>query len=126
MTHRRHYENYRAAKLSGIAEGSNFKTHDGQDPMTLMDAEKREHEAKLRKMEADMEAVFAQKVGLVIFLAYPRFRPLAVIARLLLLPKPLLPESVFPTCIFRYWGGTSIIPLKISIDAECWMCVDGF
>ncbi|KAM3181399.1 hypothetical protein ACTXT7_014460 [Hymenolepis weldensis] len=63
VTHRRHYENYRAAKLSGIAEGSNFKTHDGQDPMMLMDAEKREHEAKLRKMEADMEAVFTQKVA---------------------------------------------------------------
>lgn len=63
MTHRRHYENYRANKLSKIAEGSNFKTVDGQDPMMIMDAEKREHEQKLRKMEADMEAVFAQKVG---------------------------------------------------------------
>ena len=68
MTHRRHYENYRAAKLSGIAQDSNFKTHDGQDPMMLMDAEKREHEQKLRKMEADMEAVFAQKVGVAILL----------------------------------------------------------
>lgn len=64
VTHRQHYENYRAAKLSGIAQDSNFKTHDGQDPMMLMDAEKREHEQKLRKMEADMEAVFAQKVSL--------------------------------------------------------------
>ncbi|EUB62015.1 Septin-7 [Echinococcus granulosus] len=63
VTHRQHYENYRAAKLSGIAQDSNFKTHDGQDPMMLMDAEKREHEQKLRKMEADMEAVFAQKVA---------------------------------------------------------------
>ncbi|VDD79475.1 unnamed protein product [Mesocestoides corti] len=63
VTHRRHYENYRSTKLSSIAQDSNFKTHNGQDPMMLMDAEKREHEQKLRKMEADMESVFAQKVA---------------------------------------------------------------
>lgn len=65
MTHRQHYEKYRAAKLSGIAQESHFTTRDGQDPMMAMEGEKREHEAKLGKMKADMEAVFAQKVALV-------------------------------------------------------------
>lgn len=70
MTHRQHYENYRSAKLSGIAQESNFKTHDGQDPMMLMDAEKREHEQKLAKMKADMEAVFTQKVSFIMCMSY--------------------------------------------------------
>lgn len=63
MTHNVHYENYRNAKLSGIALESHFQTRDGKDPMALMEAEKKEHEAKMRKMEAEMEAVFDQKVS---------------------------------------------------------------
>ncbi|OON17469.1 cell division protein [Opisthorchis viverrini] len=62
VTHNVHYENYRSAKLSGIAEESHFQTRDGKDPMALMEAEKKEHELKMRKMEAEMEAVFEQKV----------------------------------------------------------------
>ncbi|CAH8451869.1 unnamed protein product [Schistosoma curassoni] len=62
VTHNVHYENYRNAKLSGIALESHFQTRDGKDPMALMEAEKKEHEAKMRKMEAEMEAVFDQKV----------------------------------------------------------------
>ncbi|CAH8452286.1 unnamed protein product [Schistosoma haematobium] len=62
VTHNVHYENYRNAKLSGIALESHFQTRDGKDPMALMEAEKKEHEAKMRKMEAEMEAVFDQKI----------------------------------------------------------------
>ncbi|VDP79245.1 unnamed protein product [Echinostoma caproni] len=62
VTHSVHYENYRTAKLSGIAQESHFQTRDGKDPMSIMEAEKKEHEAKMRKMEAEMEAVFEQKV----------------------------------------------------------------
>ncbi|THD20683.1 Septin 1 [Fasciola hepatica] len=62
VTHNVHYENYRTAKLSGIAQESHFQTRDGKDPMSLMESEKKEHEAKMRKMEAEMESVFEQKV----------------------------------------------------------------
>ncbi|VDN10572.1 unnamed protein product [Dibothriocephalus latus] len=62
LTHRVHYENYRSAKLSCIASESQFQTVDGKDPMMCMEAEKKEHEVKMRKMEAEMEAVFAQKM----------------------------------------------------------------
>ncbi|KAF7255567.1 hypothetical protein EG68_07228 [Paragonimus skrjabini miyazakii] len=62
VTHRVHYENYRTAKLSGIAQDSHFQTRDGKDPMALMEAEKKEHEVRMRKMESEMEAVFEQKV----------------------------------------------------------------
>lgn len=61
-THCFHYENYRNAKLSGIAQESNFQTRDGKDPMALMEAEKKEHEAKMRKRELEMESVFEQKI----------------------------------------------------------------
>lgn len=63
VTHNVHYENYRTAKLSGIAQESHFQTRDGKDPMSLMEAEKKEHEAKMRKMEAEMESVFEQKAS---------------------------------------------------------------
>ncbi|CAL8107090.1 unnamed protein product [Calicophoron daubneyi] len=62
VTHNVHYENYRSAKLSGIALESHFQTRDDKDPMSIMEAEKKEHELKMRKMEAEMEAVFEQKV----------------------------------------------------------------
>ncbi|VEL25881.1 unnamed protein product [Protopolystoma xenopodis] len=62
-THLKHYEAYRFNKLSGIAQMSHFVTRDGKDPMLLMEAEKREHESKMLKMEKEMEAVFEKKVN---------------------------------------------------------------
>lgn len=62
MTNNVHYENYRFAKLSGIAQEGKFQTKDGKDPMAQMEAEKKEHENKMKKMEAEMRQVFELKV----------------------------------------------------------------
>ncbi|CAH8665589.1 unnamed protein product [Dicrocoelium dendriticum] len=62
VTHYVHYENYRSTKLCNIAMESRFQTRDGKDPMTSMEAERKEHNAKMRKMETEMEAVFEQKI----------------------------------------------------------------
>uniref|UniRef100_A0A1I8JRX1 Septin n=1 Tax=Macrostomum lignano TaxID=282301 RepID=A0A1I8JRX1_9PLAT len=63
VTSNLHYENYRFGKLAGIAQESKFRTTDGKDPMTQMEAEKRDHDLKLKSMKSEMEAVFEMKVG---------------------------------------------------------------
>uniref|UniRef100_A0A1I8GK40 Septin-type G domain-containing protein n=1 Tax=Macrostomum lignano TaxID=282301 RepID=A0A1I8GK40_9PLAT len=62
VTSNLHYENYRFGKLAGIAQESKFRTTDGKDPMTQMEAEKRDHDLKLKSMKSEMEAVFEMKV----------------------------------------------------------------
>ncbi|KAG4098746.1 Septin [Neocallimastix lanati (nom. inval.)] len=52
------YENYRSNKL--IASGNEFG--DGGNPLAKFEEEKRAHEAKMTKMEAEMKMVFQQKV----------------------------------------------------------------
>jgi len=60
-----HYENYRCRKLSAIGAdkiGSNVALETNRNPLALMEAEKKEHEAKIKKMEQEMEEVFEKKV----------------------------------------------------------------
>ncbi|XP_059477363.1 septin-7 isoform X2 [Neocloeon triangulifer] len=59
-----HYENFRCRKLAtlGTAEG-NKSTLSNVNPLAQMEDEKREHEAKMKKMEAEMEQVFKMKVS---------------------------------------------------------------
>lgn len=57
------YEDYRSAKLMAIAAQSQLQTADGTDPMSLLEAERKEHEAKMKKLEMEMQTVFEQKVG---------------------------------------------------------------
>ena len=75
-----HYENYRAQRLAEVispsekhelpsrweGEGGGGKRELDffvfRNPMAQIEFEKQEHEAKMRKMEEEMEQVFAQKV----------------------------------------------------------------
>ncbi|XP_050537537.1 septin-7 isoform X2 [Daktulosphaira vitifoliae] len=55
-----HYENFRFRKLACFsADGPKGMT---KNPLAQMEDEKREHDAKLKKMEAEMEQVFEMKV----------------------------------------------------------------
>lgn len=56
------FENYRCEQMSNFAKDSQFGVTDGKDPMSQMDVERREFEAKIRKMEEDMHHLFEQKV----------------------------------------------------------------
>lgn len=61
VTNNVHYENYRCRKLAGL--GSDGKTRlSNKNPLAQMEEEKREHDAKMKKMEAEMEQVFEMKV----------------------------------------------------------------
>jgi len=62
VTHNVHYENYRFRKLSelGLVDGKARLSN--KNPLTQMEEEKREHELKMKKMEAEMEQVFDMKV----------------------------------------------------------------
>eukprot|EP00118_Oscarella_pearsei_P007265 m.34940 g.34940 ORF g.34940 m.34940 type:complete len:431 (+) comp32036_c0_seq1:73-1365(+) len=57
-----HYENYRAQRLADVISPSEKHALPSRNPMAQIDFEKQEHEAKMRKMEEEMEQVFAQKV----------------------------------------------------------------
>jgi len=60
-----HYENYRCKKLSAIGAdkiGSNLNGDSNKNPLQQMEEEKKDHEAKIKKMEQEMEQVFEQKV----------------------------------------------------------------
>ncbi|KAJ3393583.1 hypothetical protein HDU92_007622 [Lobulomyces angularis] len=54
------YESFRTQKL---AAGALEKTNDGQNPLTKFDEERLAHEQKMAKMQAEMKAVFQQKVA---------------------------------------------------------------
>ncbi|XP_037903350.1 septin-7 isoform X5 [Hermetia illucens] len=75
VTNNVHYENYRCRKLAGL--GNDGKTRLSNNlcpqgimnsfmtvwnPLAQMEEEKREHELKMKKMEAEMEQVFEMKV----------------------------------------------------------------
>ncbi|RWS24810.1 septin-7-like protein [Leptotrombidium deliense] len=59
-----HYENYRCRKLSGIGNERVGKPNrdSNKNPLAQMEEEKKEHEAKMKKMEHEMEQVFEMKV----------------------------------------------------------------
>ncbi|XP_055374619.1 protein peanut isoform X2 [Condylostylus longicornis] len=61
VTNSVHYENYRCRKLAGL--GNDGKTRmSNKNPLAQMEEEKREHDLKMKKMEAEMEQVFEMKV----------------------------------------------------------------
>ncbi|KAA3669932.1 uncharacterized protein DEA37_0002132, partial [Paragonimus westermani] len=62
VTHSRHYANYYSARLTAIAEASQFPIQpEGREPLSQLEAEKAERQKKLAKLECEMEAVFEQK-----------------------------------------------------------------
>uniref|UniRef100_A0A182NHI4 Septin-type G domain-containing protein n=1 Tax=Anopheles dirus TaxID=7168 RepID=A0A182NHI4_9DIPT len=75
VTNNVHYENYRCRKLAGLGADGKAKLSNnlcnigtvntngtGWNPLAQMEEEKREHESKMKKMEAEMEQVFEMKV----------------------------------------------------------------
>ncbi|XP_055629443.1 septin-7 isoform X3 [Toxorhynchites rutilus septentrionalis] len=78
VTNNVHYENYRCRKLAGLGNDGKAKLSNnlcnigtinansfgtsGWNPLAQMEEEKREHESKMKKMEAEMEQVFEMKV----------------------------------------------------------------
>ncbi|XP_078608174.1 septin-7-like isoform X2 [Branchiostoma floridae x Branchiostoma japonicum] len=65
VTNNVHYENYRCQKLAGITATNGTekgKPAGGKNPLAQMEEEKREHVAKMKKMEMEMEQVFEMKV----------------------------------------------------------------
>uniref|UniRef100_A0A182JXS3 Septin-type G domain-containing protein n=1 Tax=Anopheles christyi TaxID=43041 RepID=A0A182JXS3_9DIPT len=61
VTNNVHYENYRCRKLAGLGADGKAKLSN-KNPLAQMEEEKREHESKMKKMEAEMEQVFEMKV----------------------------------------------------------------
>lgn len=63
VTNNVHYENFRFNRLASVTDkdGKN-KNASGKNPMAQMEEEKRDHIAKMKKMEAEMEQVFEMKV----------------------------------------------------------------
>ncbi|CAN9504163.1 unnamed protein product [Ophioblennius macclurei] len=72
VTNNVHYENYRSRKLAAVTNGGDeiktrgpltkADTADGMSPLAQMEEERREHVAKMRRMEQEMEQVFEMKV----------------------------------------------------------------
>ncbi|XP_071355662.1 septin 7a isoform X1 [Trachinotus anak] len=73
VTNNVHYENHRSKKLAavtynGVDNNKNKgqltkpETADGMSPLAQMEEERREHVAKMKKMEQEMEQVFEMKV----------------------------------------------------------------
>uniref|UniRef100_A0A4W3IUL5 Septin n=1 Tax=Callorhinchus milii TaxID=7868 RepID=A0A4W3IUL5_CALMI len=73
VTNNVHYENYRSRKLAavtynGVDNNKNkgqltkYDTVEGISPLAQMEEERREHVAKMKKMEMEMEQVFEMKV----------------------------------------------------------------
>uniref|UniRef100_A0A7N6BRR2 Septin n=1 Tax=Anabas testudineus TaxID=64144 RepID=A0A7N6BRR2_ANATE len=74
VTNNVHYENYRSRKLAAVtyngvdnnrAKGqlsTKSDTVEGMSPLAQMEEERREHVAKMKKMEMEMEQVFEMKV----------------------------------------------------------------
>ncbi|XP_053690012.1 septin-7 isoform X2 [Sabethes cyaneus] len=61
VTNNVHYENYRCRKLAGLGNDGKSKLSN-KNPLAQMEEEKREHDSKMKKMEAEMEQVFEMKV----------------------------------------------------------------
>ncbi|KAJ3661354.1 hypothetical protein Zmor_005752 [Zophobas morio] len=62
VTNNVHYENYRCRKLAGLGVDGKPSRISNKNPLAQMDEEKREHDLKMKKMEAEMEQVFEMKV----------------------------------------------------------------
>lgn len=62
VTNNVHYENYRCRKLAGLGVDGKPTRISNKNPLAQMDEEKREHDLKMKKMEAEMEQVFEIKV----------------------------------------------------------------
>ncbi|XP_055708619.1 septin-7 isoform X26 [Phlebotomus papatasi] len=62
VTNNVHYENYRCRKLAGLGNDGKSGRLSNKNPLAQMEEEKREHELKMKKMEAEMEQVFEMKV----------------------------------------------------------------
>ncbi|XP_048738030.2 septin-7-like isoform X1 [Ostrea edulis] len=64
VTNNVHYENFRYNKLApSSTDGNKIKPGSlSKDPLTQMAEEKKEHDNKMKKMEAEMEQVFEMKV----------------------------------------------------------------
>merc|ERR1712038_1427599 len=61
VTNNVHYENFRCRKLAGVA-GGNVDKIPNRNPMAQIEEERKEHQAKMAKMEREMEEVFERKV----------------------------------------------------------------
>jgi len=61
VTNNVHYENFRCRKLAGVA-GGNVDKIPNRNPMAQVEEERKEHQAKMAKMEREMEEVFERKV----------------------------------------------------------------
>ncbi|XP_035711935.1 protein peanut isoform X3 [Folsomia candida] len=63
VTNNVHYENFRCRKLAGLGpDGKPVKGFDNKNPLAQMEEEKKNHDAKMKKMEIEMEQVFEMKV----------------------------------------------------------------
>ncbi|XP_078256781.1 septin-7-like [Rhinoraja longicauda] len=66
ITNNIHYENYRSRKLAAVTgngvDASKLKGRLTRSPLAEMEEERREHMAKMKKMETEMEQVFEMKV----------------------------------------------------------------
>lgn len=64
VTNNVHYENFRYNRLAPTApDGNKVKPSSlSKDPLSQMAEEKKEHDIKMKKMEAEMEQVFEMKV----------------------------------------------------------------
>ncbi|KAM7282436.1 septin-7 isoform X1 [Ixodes scapularis] len=61
ITNNVHYENYRCRNLGGMG-GAAESGRSNKNPLAQIEEEKKEHEAKMRRMEKEMEQVFEMKV----------------------------------------------------------------
>ena len=57
------YENYRSQKMTSAGGASVYYSTDQANPIAKFEEEKKAHEAKLARMEAEMKQVFQQKVA---------------------------------------------------------------
>ena len=62
VTNNVHYENYRCRKLAGLGTDGKPTRALNKNPLVQMDEEKRDHDLRMKQMEADMEQVFEMKV----------------------------------------------------------------
>ncbi|XP_049527536.1 septin-7-like isoform X1 [Dermacentor silvarum] len=63
ITNSVHYENYRCRKLAGVGgAGEPGHVRSNKNPLAQMEEEKKDHEAKMQRMEKEMEQVFEMKV----------------------------------------------------------------
>lgn len=62
VTNNVHYENFRYNRLASVTTSDKNKSNSGKNPLAQMEEEKRDHVQKMKKMEAEMEHVFEQKV----------------------------------------------------------------